>query len=206
MDSVFGSREIASVCSGWVAVVIALMSASSSRSRRPRTAIDRNAGPPVFWEPVSPRSARASVNSCGNLPVRFRQHQHRVPDPAGQRLRLGAGQIPMPNQPGGGVWVRGVGGEVTIKSNSDLDRRRSRDRCRRTRGGQRQHELRRPVGAPDVRRRPGRGRHRRLNWNGWNCTLVPTAGYLGARDANDNVGGSRSPTVTKCRSRALIWW
>jgi len=90
---------------------------------------------------------------------------------------------PVPDQPGGGVWVRGVGGDVNIKSTS-LSTGIS------TQGGavfntattncaNSQHETfaGAQVGA-DIAR---------LNWDGWNVHLGTTAGYLGAR-TTDNAG------------------
>lgn len=91
---------------------------------------------------------------------------------------------PAPDQPGGGIWARGVGGEVTIKSTSTSTAtttlppggavyNTSRTTCetsqRQTFGGVQ-------VGA-DIAR---------LNWGGWNVHLGATAGYLGAKSSDNN--------------------
>jgi outer membrane autotransporter protein len=91
---------------------------------------------------------------------------------------------PQPNQPGGGVWIRGVGGEVTNKFTSSstgaltsgpVSLANSNFNCpgsvRQTFGGVQ-------VGQ-DISK---------LNINGWNLHGGTTAGYLSA-DATDNAGG-----------------
>ncbi|MET0676599.1 MAG: autotransporter domain-containing protein [Bradyrhizobium sp.] len=90
---------------------------------------------------------------------------------------------PSPDQPGGGVWARGVGGEVNTTSSS-------RSVGISTQGGavintattncnnsQRQTFAGAQVGT-DIAR---------LNWLGWNLHLGTTAGYLGAK-STDNFG------------------
>jgi len=86
---------------------------------------------------------------------------------------------PKPDQPGGGVWVRGVGGEVTNKfstsstgaltslapgANSTATTTGCAGQVRQTFAGAQ-------VGQ-DISR---------LNWNGWNLHLGTTAGYLSSR-------------------------
>jgi opacity protein-like surface antigen len=91
---------------------------------------------------------------------------------------------PTPDQPGGGVWGRAIGGDVTLKTTSTT------------------------TGTPSA---PGSGiafgpanvscnnhAHEnfagvqlgadiaRLNWSGWNVHLGTTAGYLGANSADNN--------------------
>jgi opacity protein-like surface antigen len=91
---------------------------------------------------------------------------------------------PMPNQPGGGVWARGIGGEarVTTTSNSASSNTRldtgavvnnSTVACT---NNTREDFAGVQVGA-DIAR---------LNWNGWNVHLGTTAGYLGSREKDDN--------------------
>jgi opacity protein-like surface antigen len=92
---------------------------------------------------------------------------------------------PTPNQPGGGVWVRGVGGEANIKSSSSSTATATAsappgavlgagatncaNQVHLTFGGAQ-------VGA-DIAR---------LNWNGWNVHLGSTAGYVGAKTNDTN--------------------
>src|SRR5579859_849266 len=90
---------------------------------------------------------------------------------------------PVPNQPGGGVWVRGVGGEADVKSNSSTVltgttpggvvlnqvNTNCNNRVHLSFGGVQ-------IGA-DIAR---------LNWNGWNVHLGSTVGYVGARTNDTN--------------------
>jgi opacity protein-like surface antigen len=94
---------------------------------------------------------------------------------------------PVPDQPGGGVWGRAIGGEVNLKTTSSSTStntlvgaaapfNNSTTNCNNS-----MHESFAgvQVGA-DIAR---------LNWSGWNVHLGTTAGYLGAR-SNDNNGFS----------------
>jgi opacity protein-like surface antigen len=93
---------------------------------------------------------------------------------------------PVPDQPGGGVWARAVGGQVNVNSTSNSTAvvttasagviNNTATTCNNS-----QHESFAgvQVGA-DIAR---------LNWNGWNVHLGTTAGYLGAK-SNDNNGFS----------------
>jgi opacity protein-like surface antigen len=89
---------------------------------------------------------------------------------------------PMPDQPGGGVWARGVGGEAHVSSTSVSTgvgtavgglNNNSTTTCsnlvRESFGGAQ-------IGA-DIAR---------LNWNGWNVHLGTTAGYLGSKETDNN--------------------
>jgi opacity protein-like surface antigen len=91
---------------------------------------------------------------------------------------------PMPNQPGGGVWARGIGGSANVSTTSNsastntrLDTNvvvnNSTVACANN-----SHEdfAGVQVGA-DIAR---------LNWNGWNVHLGTSAGYLGSRQTDDN--------------------
>jgi opacity protein-like surface antigen len=88
---------------------------------------------------------------------------------------------PMPDQPGGGVWARAVGGEARVSSTSTSNSvstgtglaNNSTTTCANSihenfAGAQ--------VGA-DIAR---------LNWNGWNVHLGTTAGYLGSKESDNN--------------------
>lgn len=92
---------------------------------------------------------------------------------------------PSPDQPGGGVWARAVGGQVDLKTTSNstgtttiagtgAPYNTSTTSCSST---QQQDFAGVQVGA-DIAR---------LNWNGWNVHVGSTAGYLGAK-SNDSYG------------------
>jgi opacity protein-like surface antigen len=90
---------------------------------------------------------------------------------------------PAPDQPGGGVWVRGVGGTVDVKSTSSsvgvstpvaiFGPTTQTTQCNNT---QRLNFAGAQVGA-DIAR---------LNWNGWNVHLGTTAGFLGSKSTDNN--------------------
>jgi outer membrane autotransporter protein len=88
---------------------------------------------------------------------------------------------PAPDQPGGGVWARAVGGQANTSSTSTSVGtttgagvgNTANTTCANT-----QHDnfAGVQVGA-DIAR---------LNWNGWNVHLGTTAGYLGSRETDSN--------------------
>jgi hypothetical protein len=91
---------------------------------------------------------------------------------------------PVPDQPGGGIWGRAIGGEVNLKTTSNSAgvltaptapafNTTSTTACNNS-----QHESFAgvQVGA-DIAR---------LNWSGWNVHLGTTAGYLGAKSTDNN--------------------
>ena len=94
---------------------------------------------------------------------------------------------PVPNQPGGGVWARGVGGELNFNTTST-----SSVVTTPAAGGA-------PVNTALTRCNSSQGISfggvqagadiARLNWNGWNVHLGTTAGYLQS-NSNDNFGFS----------------
>jgi opacity protein-like surface antigen len=92
---------------------------------------------------------------------------------------------PTPNQPGGGVWVRGVGGEATVTSTSSSTGIVTNPTApggvvatTATNCNNRVHESFGGVQAgADIAR---------LNWNGWNMHVGTTAGYVGARTSDNN--------------------
>jgi opacity protein-like surface antigen len=85
---------------------------------------------------------------------------------------------PKPDQPGGGVWVRGVGGEVTNKFsssfNSSLTGPAPVPTSTATATGC-TGSVKQSFGGVQVGQDISR-----LNWNGWNVHVGTTAGYLGA--------------------------
>jgi opacity protein-like surface antigen len=89
---------------------------------------------------------------------------------------------PTPDQPGGGVWARAVGGQVDIKSTSNSTGvttiggavvNTATTSCANS---QHQDFAAVQTGA-DIAR---------LNWNGWNVHLGTTAGYLGSKETDNN--------------------
>ncbi len=96
---------------------------------------------------------------------------------------------PTPDQPGGGVWARAVGGHANVTSTSTSTAVTTGvgvSNTANTSCANVQHEdfAGVQVGA-DIAR---------LNWNGWNVHLGTTAGYLGSKE-NDNNGFSNKIQV-----------
>jgi opacity protein-like surface antigen len=89
---------------------------------------------------------------------------------------------PAPDQPGGGVWARAVGGQVDIKSTSTSAGVTTTSagivNTANTSCANSQHQDFAAVqtGA-DIAR---------LNWSGWNIHLGTTAGYLGSKETDNN--------------------
>lgn len=98
---------------------------------------------------------------------------------------VSAPQNPTPNQPGGGVWARAVGGEATLKSTSVSN-------------GNFVTPV--PGGNTTITTNCANNQHNtfagiqvgqdvaRLNWGGWNVHLGTTAGYVESK-GNDNLAG-----------------
>jgi opacity protein-like surface antigen len=88
---------------------------------------------------------------------------------------------PAPDQPGGGVWARAVGGHANTSSTSTsvgVTTGAGVANTANTTCANSQHEnfAGVQVGA-DIAR---------LNWNGWNVHLGTTAGYLGSKETDNN--------------------
>jgi opacity protein-like surface antigen len=126
---------------------------------------------------VPPGAASAAIaGAIGNVNTAFLSQQ-------GSAF-VSAPPNPVPDQPGGGVWGRAIGGEVTLKTtsnsastNTNLNTgavvNNSTTACANS-----SHESFAgvQVGA-DIAR---------LNWSGWNVHLGTTAGYLGSRETDNN--------------------
>lgn len=92
---------------------------------------------------------------------------------------------PTPDQPGGGVWGRAIGGEVTLKTTSNSASTNVRNdtgavvntSTTACNNSSRDSFAGLQVGS-DIAR---------LNWSGWNVHLGTTAGYLGSK-SNDSFG------------------
>ncbi len=96
---------------------------------------------------------------------------------------------PKPNQPGGGVWVRGVGGEVTNKFSSNVTATLTAPFPFST-AFNTQSQLNCPGSVHNSFAGAQVGQDiARLNWGGWNLHWGTTAGYLSSH-ATDNTGGS----------------
>jgi opacity protein-like surface antigen len=129
---------------------------------------------------VPTSSASASISAAiGNVNTAFLTQQ-------GSAF-VSAPANPVPDQPGGGVWARGVGGEVNVSSTSKSSGISTQGgaafNTATTNCANSQHETftGAQVGA-DIAR---------LNWNDWNLHLGTTAGYLGAK-TTDNAGFSNN--------------
>ena len=88
---------------------------------------------------------------------------------------------PVPNQPGGGVWARAVGGEANVSSTSvstgtAVGTGVSNSTTVTCANSLRENFAGAQVGA-DIAR---------LNWNGWNLHVGTTAGYLGSKETDSN--------------------
>jgi opacity protein-like surface antigen len=129
---------------------------------------------------VPTAAAAATISSAiGNVTTAFLTQQ-------GSAF-VSAPPNPLPNQPGGGVWARGVGGELNFNTTST-----SALTTTPTAGGA-------PVNTAVTRCNSSQGVSfggvqagadiARLNWNGWNVHLGTTAGYLESK-SNDNFGFS----------------
>jgi len=96
---------------------------------------------------------------------------------------------PKPNQPGGGVWVRGVGGEVTNKFTSNVTATLTapvpfsalfNSQAQATCPGSVRNTFSGVQVGQDIAR---------LNWGGWNLHWGTTAGYLSSH-GSDNTGST----------------
>jgi opacity protein-like surface antigen len=127
---------------------------------------------------ASGAAAGALAGALGNLSTAFQTQQ-------GSAF-VSAPSDPKPDQPGGGVWVRGVGGEVTNKfstnSNSKIDLEflgtSSASQNQNCLGSVHENFAGLQVGQ-DISR---------LNWGGWNVHVGTTAGYLGSHAVASNGG------------------
>jgi opacity protein-like surface antigen len=124
---------------------------------------------------VPPGAASAALaGAIGNVNTAFLTQQ-------GSAF-VSAPSNPMPDQPGGGVWARAVGGQVNLNTTSVSTGVTTRSdglvSNATTTCNNSQHESFGGVqlGA-DIAR---------LNWSGWNVHLGTTAGYLGAKSTDNN--------------------
>ena len=132
---------------------------------------------------VPPSASAAAISSAiGNVSTAFLSQQ-------GSAFVSAPGN-PQPDQPGGGVWGRAIGGEVTVKSTSISNS--SNTQLQASGAGPAGTVVNTSTTAcassttesfagvqvgTDIAR---------LNWNGWNVHLGTTVGYLGSREKDDN--------------------
>jgi opacity protein-like surface antigen len=158
---------------------LALMSASSGAMAQCAPSVQTGAVIPNLSQYAIPAGAAgaALAGVIGNVNTAFLSQQ-------GSAF-VSAPANPAPDQPGGGVWARAIGGEVNLKSSSNSSLvttaaaggafvNSATTACNNS-----QHDSFAGVqtGA-DIAR---------LNWSGWNVHLGTTAGYLGSK-SNDNFG------------------
>jgi opacity protein-like surface antigen len=124
---------------------------------------------------ISPGAASSALaGAIGNVNTAFLAQQ-------GSAF-VSAPANPVPDQPGGGVWGRAIGGDATLKSTSTSNGNGV------VNGGS--------VSAPNINCNNHVHENfagvqvgadiARLNWNGWNVHLGTTAGYLGANSMDNN--------------------
>ena len=121
----------------------------------------------------------AFAGTLGNLSTAFLTQQ-------GSAF-VSAPNDPKPDQPGGGVWIRGVGGEVTNKFTSTASgsitafgTNTGLIQANTTCAGSARETFSGAQVGQDISR---------LNWGNWNVHVGTTAGYLSSH-ATDNFGGS----------------
>jgi opacity protein-like surface antigen len=120
-------------------------------------------------------AAGSFAGALGNLSTAFLSQQ-------GSAFVSAPGD-PQPNQPGGGVWARGVGGEVTNKFSSTNTGTLSGNPAVATQANLNcAGSVKQSFGGLQVGQDISR-----LNWNGWNVHVGTTAGYLGSH-SNDGIG------------------
>jgi opacity protein-like surface antigen len=162
------------------AMLAALMSASSALAQT-ANCTSTQVGPIVNLNQLAlPASAVAGslAGAVGNINTIFLTQQ-------GSAF-VSAPSNPAPNQPGGGVWVRGVGGEATVTSTSVANgsfvvpaNTPANTTISTTCANNQRIDFAGVQVGQDISR---------LNWSGWNLHVGTTAGYVGSR-ANDNLAG-----------------
>lgn len=171
-DNAFSKRAGVAVSAGLMA---ALMS-TGAWAQANCTAAPTPVGNVNFIGAGSAATTGAVAAAIGNVNTAFLTQQ-------GSAF-VSAPPNPAPDQPGGGVWARAVGGEVTLRSNTTSNGvltsgaatlATTTSNCI---NNQRQDFGGGQIGA-DIAR---------LNWNGWNVHLGTTAGYLSS-NSRDNLAG-----------------
>jgi opacity protein-like surface antigen len=167
------------------AVVTVLMSASSALAQNCTTTQTSTTGSfinNVGTLAVAPGSASAAIaGAIGSVNSVFLTQQ-------GSAF-VSAPANPAPDQPGGGVWARGVGGHANISSTSTSVGNSAGAGVQNTANTTCANSMSTNFAGVQVGADIAR-----LNWNGWNVHLGTTAGYLGSKE-NDNNGFSNTIQV-----------
>src|SRR6478752_2061806 len=150
------------------AVVTVLMSASSAFAQN---CVTTQTGAPLINNigtlAISPGSASAAIaGAIGSVNSVFLTQQ-------GSAFVSAPGN-PAPDQPGGGVWARGVGGHANITSTSTSASTSTGAGVANAASTTCANSLHEDFAGVQVGADIAR-----LNWNGWNVHLGTTAGYLG---------------------------
>lgn len=134
---------------------------------------------------ASGAAAGALAGSLGNLSTAFQTQQ-------GSAF-VSAPSDPKPDQPGGGVWVRGVGGEVTNKfttnSNGNINATINFFGFKFSEDGSANLNCPGSVHESFAGLQVGQDISR-LNWGGWNVHIGTTAGYLASHAFASNGGAT----------------
>ena len=155
------------------------------------TSVPSGPGAPLFGPQLAAfaqtggAASGAFAGALGNLSTAFLTQQ-------GSAF-VSAPNDPKPDQPGGGVWIRGVGGEVTNKftsnaSGSVITTGIAADRFNPVIATQANTNCAGTTRETFSGAQVGQDISR-LNWGNWNVHLGTTAGYLSSH-ATDNFGGS----------------
>ncbi len=161
------------------AAVAAMLSTSSAAWAACGAAVQ--AGPTILANQSSlaipPSAAGAAIASAiANVDTAFLTQQ-------GSAF-VSAPPNPMPNQPGGGVWGRAIGGEVntsttsvSVGTNTRTDTGAVVDTSTTSCANNTHESFAGVQVGADIAR---------LNWSGWNLHVGTTAGYLGSKETDDN--------------------
>jgi opacity protein-like surface antigen len=168
------------------AFTMAISTGSAAFAQCTSVATGPGAGPPANFGPQFAAIAAAGgsasgsfAGALGNLSTAFLTQQ-------GSAF-VSAPNDPKPDQPGGGVWIRGVGGEVTNKFSSTATGNVNAGIFNPILGTQANSNCAGSVRETFSGTQVGQDISR-LNWAGWNFHVGTTAGYLSSH-ATDNGGG-----------------
>jgi opacity protein-like surface antigen len=161
------------------AVTVAMLSTSSAAWAACNASVQ--AGPVVISNQsalaVPPSASAAAIASAiSNVDTAFLTQQ-------GSAF-VSAPANPMPDQPGGGVWARGIGGEAnthTTSVSTGTNTRTDTGAVFDTSSTSCTNNMHESFGGAQLGADIAR-----LNWNGWNVHLGTTAGYLGSKQTDDN--------------------
>jgi hypothetical protein len=134
--------------------------------------------------PSSARSRRRGATESGSFAGALGNQSTAFQTQQGNAF-VSAPNDPKPDQPGGGVWVRGVGGEVTNRfssaSTGNLDAGVNNGRFATQSNFNCAGSVRQTFAGVQVGQDISR-----LNWGGWNVHVGTTAGYLSSHDTDNN--------------------